>query len=139
MTIDCIAFQEALLQQQVVLVAGVAEVKSKGRGEECISQNLRILRAPTGAFGMFYFANSQRKEKKRYVCIPSEPPSLSSKPPTSCCLIADARLTVSTVDRIEPGKKGSKAIGLRLRPTSDLSTQLKMLQIKFLEESGMYR
>lgn len=70
MTSDCIRFQEAMLQQQVVVVAGVAEIKSKGRGEECISQNLRVLRPATGGFSMFYFANSQRKEKKRYVCIP---------------------------------------------------------------------
>jgi hypothetical protein len=55
-----------------VFLAGVAEVKSKGRGEECISQNLRILRSKTGRQAILLFANSQRKEKKRYFSIPCE-------------------------------------------------------------------
>lgn len=40
------------------------------------------------------------------------------------------------MDRIEPGKKGSKAISIRLRPNTELVAQIKQLQIKFLEESG---
>ena len=48
----------------------MAEAKSKGRGEECISQNLRILRAQNGKRVMLFFANSQRHELKRYVSIP---------------------------------------------------------------------
>ncbi|KIW62083.1 hypothetical protein PV05_02134 [Exophiala xenobiotica] len=67
---DCINFQEALLGQTVVFTAGIAEAKSKGRGEECISQNLRILRARNGRQVILFFTNSQRKEKKRYITIP---------------------------------------------------------------------
>lgn len=70
---DCVRFQEALFARKVIFVAGVAEIKSKGRGEECISQNLRILRTPNGKQTILFFANSQRKEKKRYVSIPGEP------------------------------------------------------------------
>jgi cobalamin biosynthesis protein CbiD len=61
-----------LLGQSVVFTAGIAEAKSKGRGEECISQNLRILRAKNGRQVILFFTNSQRKEKKRYITIPRE-------------------------------------------------------------------
>jgi hypothetical protein len=74
---DCVRFQEALFAQKLIFVAGVAEVKSKGRGEECISQNLRILRARNGKQTILFFANSQRKERKRYVSIPSKAESES--------------------------------------------------------------
>lgn len=67
---DCIHFQEKLLDQQLIFTAGIAEAKSKGRGEECISQNLRILRARNGRQILIFFCNSQRKEKKRYISIP---------------------------------------------------------------------
>jgi hypothetical protein len=50
----------------------MAEAKSKGRGEECISQNIRILRAPNGTQTIMFFVNSQRKERKRYISIPGE-------------------------------------------------------------------
>lgn len=50
----------------------MAEAKSKGRGEECISQNLRILRGHNGKRVMLFFANSQRGALKRYVSIPRE-------------------------------------------------------------------
>ena len=53
-----------------MFIGGMAEAKSKGRGEECISQNLRILRGQNGKRIMLFFANSQRKELKRYVSIP---------------------------------------------------------------------
>lgn len=69
---DCIRFQEALLAQELIFVAGIAEAKSKGRGEECISQNLRILRGRNGKRTILFFANSQRKEKKRYITIPGK-------------------------------------------------------------------
>lgn len=69
---DCVNFQEALLGQSVIFTAGIAEAKSKGRGEECISQNLRILRAKNGRQVILFFTNSQRKEKKRYITIPRE-------------------------------------------------------------------
>ena len=71
---DCVHFQEALLGQTVLFTAGIAEAKSKGRGEECISQNLRILRSRTGKQTILFFANSQRKEKKRYISVPRKSP-----------------------------------------------------------------
>jgi hypothetical protein len=54
----------------MVFIGGMAEAKSKGRGEECISQNLRILRGQNGKRVMLFFANSQRGGLKRYVSIP---------------------------------------------------------------------
>jgi hypothetical protein len=69
---DCVRFQEALFARQIVFVAGVAEAKSKGRGEECISQNLRILRSRNGTQTIMFFANSQRKERKGYISIPGK-------------------------------------------------------------------
>jgi flavin reductase (DIM6/NTAB) family NADH-FMN oxidoreductase RutF len=69
---DCIRFQEILLDQKLLFVAGVEVAKSKGRGEECISQNLRILRAKNGRRTIVLFANSQRKERKGYILIPCE-------------------------------------------------------------------
>jgi hypothetical protein len=67
---DCVQFQELLLGSKLMLIAGIAEAKSKGRGEECISQNLRILRGHNNKRVLLFFANSQRKELKRYVSIP---------------------------------------------------------------------
>jgi hypothetical protein len=65
-----VRFQEALFARQIIFVAGVAEAKSKGRGEECISQNLRILQSRNGTQTILFFANSQRKERKGYISIP---------------------------------------------------------------------
>lgn len=59
-----------MLCSKMMFIGGMAEAKSKGRGEECISQNLRILRGHNGKRVMLFFANSQRKELKRYVSIP---------------------------------------------------------------------
>jgi hypothetical protein len=67
---DCVRFQEVLLASQLVFIAGIAEAKSKGRGEECISQNLRVLRGRHERMVLLFFANSQRKERKRYVSVP---------------------------------------------------------------------
>lgn len=67
---DCVRFQEILLASELVFIAGIAEAKSKGRGEECISQNLRILRGANDRQVILFFANSQRKDRKRYVSIP---------------------------------------------------------------------
>jgi hypothetical protein len=69
---DCKRFQELLLDQKLLLVAGIAEAKSRGRGEECISQNLRIFQATNGRQTITFFANSQRKEKKGYILIPCQ-------------------------------------------------------------------
>lgn len=69
-SVDCVNFQEAILGQTIVFTAGIAEAKSKGRGEECISQNLRILRGRNGRQIILFFANSQRRERKKYITIP---------------------------------------------------------------------
>lgn len=111
---DWIRFQETLLNQKMVFVAGIAEAKSKGRGEECISQNLRIFQTKTGKQSILLFANSQRKrENKRYMSIP-----------------------LDGVDQIDQPKKASKPILLKLRANNELLTQLKGLQIQFLDENG---
>ncbi|OAP55224.1 hypothetical protein AYL99_10924 [Fonsecaea erecta] len=109
---DCIRFQEALLSQTVIFTAGIAEAKSKGRGEECISQNLRILRSRTGRQVILFFANSQRKEKKRYITIP-----------------------LDCIDQIEQSKKSGRPMTISLRPNFDLLTQLKALHITFLDDN----
>lgn len=67
---DCVRFQEILLCSKLIFLGGMAEAKSKGRGEECISQNLRILCGHNGKRVILFFANSQRREHKRYVSIP---------------------------------------------------------------------
>lgn len=108
---ECLKFQEAILAQTIVLCAGLAEAKSK-RGEECISQNLRVLRARDGRQVMILFANSQRKEKRKYISIP-----------------------LDSVVHIDPGKKSSRPVTMKLSPDTDLMTSLKVLQLQFLEDS----
>lgn len=112
---DCLRFQESLLGQQLVFTAGMADAKSKGRGEECISQNLRVLR-PRGTerLVMIFFANSQRKEKRKYVSVP-----------------------VGSVEHMEAGKKGK--VALKLSPDTNLTASLKTLQIQFLEDADGIR
>lgn len=111
---DWIRFQETLLNQTLVFVAGIAEAKSRGRGEECISQNLRIFKTRTGKQSILLFTNSQRKrEQKKYISI-----------------------SLDGVDQIEQPKKASKPILLKLRANNELLTQLKALQIQFLDENG---
>jgi hypothetical protein len=113
---DCIKLQELVLSQTVLFVAGIAEAKSKGRGEECISQNLRVLKGRSGRQIIIFFANSQRKEKKRYVSIP-----------------------LDSIDQIDPGKKASKPVSLKLRADTDLLASLKVLTIQFLDENDHMR
>ncbi|KIX06730.1 uncharacterized protein Z518_04706 [Rhinocladiella mackenziei CBS 650.93] len=113
---DCVHFQECLLDQTVVFTAGIAEAKSKGRGEECISQNLRILRARNGRQIILFFANSQRKEKKRYISIP-----------------------LDCIDRLEQSKKSGRPMTLSLRPNFELLAQLKSLHISFLDDNDQKR
>jgi len=110
---DCVLFQESLFGQTVMFTAGVAEAKSKGRGEECISQNLRILRSRTGRQVILFFANSQRKEKKRYISVP-----------------------LDCIDHIEQSKKSGRPISLSLRPNFELLSQLKALHVLFLDDNG---
>lgn len=108
---DCLRFQESLLGQQVVFTAGMDDVKSKGRGEECVSQNLRVMRPRgTNRLIMIFFANSQRKEKRKYISVP-----------------------VGSLDHLEAGKKGKVVI--KLSPDTELMASLKTLQIHFLEEA----
>ncbi|KAL4914570.1 hypothetical protein BDW62DRAFT_190133 [Aspergillus aurantiobrunneus] len=107
---DCLHFQELILASKVAFIAGIAEAKSKGRGEECISQNLRILRGHTGKLVMIFFANSQRRERKRYVSIP-----------------------VSCIESVTPGKNARRPVVLQLQPNFDHLAQMKTLQILFLD------
>lgn len=108
---DCVQFQELILASRLVFIAGIAEAKSKGRGEECISQNLRILQGPNGKQVMLLFANSQRKEFKRYISIP-----------------------VTCIESVNPGKKAGRPVVLQLSPNFDLLAQMKTLQIQFLDD-----
>lgn len=110
---DAVQFQELILASKLVFIAGIAEAKSKGRGEECISQNLRILQYHNGKQVVLFFANSLRREAKRYVSIP-----------------------VSCIESVNPGKKAGKPVVLQLQPNFDLLSQMKVLQILFLDDSG---
>ena len=108
---DCLKLQETILSQKVVFCAALAEASSK-RGEECISQNLRILKSRSGRQIMVFFANSQRKEKQKYVSVP-----------------------LDAVDHVDPGKKSSKPVILKLSPDSDLLSSMKLLQLQFLSDN----
>ncbi|KAF7119026.1 hypothetical protein CNMCM5793_008666 [Aspergillus hiratsukae] len=108
---DCVQFQELILAAKLVFIAGIAEAKSKGRGEECISQNLRVLRGHNGKQVMLFFANSQRKELKRYVSIP-----------------------LTCIDTVNPGKKAGRPVVLELQPNFDILAQMKSLSIQFLDD-----
>ena len=108
-------FQELVLGSKLVFIAGIAEAKSKGRGEECISQNLRILRNHNGKQVMLFFANSQRKELKRYVSIP-----------------------INCIDSFNPGKKAGKPVVLQLQPNFDILSQMRTLSIQFLDDLGRF-
>ncbi|RMZ88798.1 hypothetical protein DV736_g3970, partial [Chaetothyriales sp. CBS 134916] len=100
---DCIRMQEAILSQTVLFVAGIAQAKSKGRGEECISQNLRVLKSKNSRQIVVFFANSQRKEAKKYISVP-----------------------LDSIDQFDPGKKASKPVILKLGNNTDLTTTLKI-------------
>jgi hypothetical protein len=113
---DCKRLQEAILSQTVLFSAGIAEAKSKGRGEECISQNLRVLKSRTDRQSILLFTNSQRKEKKRYVSVP-----------------------LDSIEHIDLGKKASKPVTLKLGSDTDLTTALKVLTIQFLDEADQMR
>ncbi|KAB8078321.1 hypothetical protein BDV29DRAFT_9371 [Aspergillus leporis] len=108
---DCVQFQELILAAKLVYIAGIAEAKSKGRGEECISQNLRIMRGYNGRQVLLFFANSQRKELKRYVSIP-----------------------LNCIENVQPPKKAGKPVLLTLLPNFDHLAQMKTLQIYFLDD-----
>ncbi|KAG2420918.1 hypothetical protein HFD88_000532 [Aspergillus terreus] len=109
---DCVQFQELILASKLVFIAGIAEAKSKGRGEECISQNLRILRGYNGKQVILFFANSQRKELKRYVSIP-----------------------LNCVESVSPGKKAGRPVVLQLQPNFEILAKMRTLQIQFLDDT----
>ncbi|KAJ5467511.1 hypothetical protein N7475_005263 [Penicillium sp. IBT 31633x] len=110
---DCVRFQELLLGSKLVFIGGMAEAKSKGRGEECISQNLRILRGYNGRRVMLFFANSQRRELKRYVSIPLN------------CIAA-----------IKPPKKVGRPATIELNPNFEILSQMRSFTIQFLDDDG---
>lgn len=113
---DCVRFQQEILGLTLLLAAGVAEISSKGRGEEAISQNVRICRSATGATNILFFPNSQRKELKRYV-----------------------RLFLDSIDKIEQPKKSSKPIHLKLNANTDLTAQMKDLSVLFIDRDHATR
>lgn len=113
---DCDKFQEAVLGFAVLFAAGVAEISSKGRGEEAISQNIRICRQKSGSLSLLFFANSQRKEKKRYHSVP-----------------------VDAIDSLEVPKKPGKPVVLKLAPDNDLTAQMKSLSIVLLDQTDVKR
>ncbi|KAJ5514395.1 hypothetical protein N7463_003947 [Penicillium fimorum] len=108
---DCVRFQELLLGSKLVFISGMAEAKSKGRGEECISQNLRVLRGHNGKRVMLFFANSQRRELKRYVSIPLN------------CIAA-----------IKPPKKAGRPAIIDLNPNFEILSQMRNFTIQFLDD-----
>ncbi|KAJ5701734.1 hypothetical protein N7488_009282 [Penicillium malachiteum] len=111
---DCIQFQELLLCSKMMFIGGMAEAKSKGRGEECISQNLRILRGHNGRRVMLFFANSQRsKELKRYVSIP-----------------------LNCIASFKPPKKPGRPVVVDLNPNFEILAQMRNLTIHFLDDNG---
>jgi hypothetical protein len=111
---DCLRLQEAILGQQVVFVGGMAEAKSK-RGEECISQNLRILRSNSsaGKAVMIFFTNSQRRERRRYVSVP-----------------------LGAIGKIESGRR---SITMKLSGDTELLADMKSLTVHFLEDEDRER
>ncbi|CDM33649.1 hypothetical protein CBS147339_4087 [Penicillium roqueforti] len=108
---DCVRFQELMLCSKLIFIGGMAEAKSKGRGEECISQNLRILRGHNGKRVMLFFANSQRRELKRYVSIP-----------------------LNCIGSIKPPKKAGRPALLDLNPNFEILCQMRNLTIQFLDD-----
>lgn len=109
---DCVQFQELLLCSKMIFIGGMAEAKSKGRGEECISQNLRILRGQNGKRVMLFFANSQRGGLKRYVSIP-----------------------LNCVANVKPPKKPGRPVVVELNPNFEILSQMRNLTIQFLDNT----
>lgn len=114
---DCNRFQQEVLGLSLPFVAGVAEISSKGRGEEAISQNLRICKTAGGQMSLLFFANAQRKGQKRYLT-----------------------LSVDCIDKVEQPKKKNKPIHLKLNSSSNLAASMKNLSILFIDgdEAGRF-
>lgn len=115
----------------MVFLGGMAEAKSKGRGEECISQNLRILRGQNGRRVMLFFANSQRRELKRYISIPRKSLPYPSRP-----FNISKTATVSCVETVKPPKKAGRPVLVELQPNFDILSQMRNLAIEFLDDDG---
>ncbi|KAJ5675966.1 hypothetical protein N7462_008863 [Penicillium macrosclerotiorum] len=109
---DCVRFQELLLGSKLTFIGGMAEAKSKGRGEECISQNIRILRGHNNKRVLLYFANSQRGPLKRYVSIP-----------------------LNCIASVKPPKKAGRPMTIELNPNFEILSQMRNLQITFLDDN----
>lgn len=107
---DCERFQQEVLGMTVLFVAGVAEISSKGRGEEAISQNLRLCRTVTGSTRILFFANSQRKDRKKYVI-----------------------LSVESIEKVEQPKKSGKPVHLKLDSSDEFTASMKDLSILFID------
>jgi hypothetical protein len=131
---DCVRFQELLLGSKLVFIGGMAEAKSKGRGEECISQNLRILRGHNGKRVMLFFANSQRRELKRYVSIPREFNFYPDRSSITVTLLI-TRL-VNCIGGIKPPKKAGRPVIIDLNPNFDILSQMRNFTIQFLDDDG---
>lgn len=116
--LDCDKFEEAVLGQTVIFAAGVAEIRTKGRGEEATSQNLRVCKTATGTARLLYLANSLRRDRnpKAYVGI-----------------------NVSTVSSAEMPKKSGKPVLMKFFSDGELSTLLKTMNIVFLDDNDARR
>lgn len=128
-------FQEILLGSKLIFIGGMAEAKSKGRGEECISQNLRILRGQNNKRVMLYFANSQRAGLKRYVSVPCESHPfhfLLSSP----SLFSFSFVIVNCVANIKQPKKPGRPVTVELNPNFEILSQMRNFQIQFLDNNG---
>jgi hypothetical protein len=129
-----VRFQELLLNSKLLFISGMAGAKSKGRGEECISQNLRIFRGHNGKLVMLFFANSQRKEFKRYVSIPRE--STSSRVRASNHDDIANSWLVNCIGAIKPPKKDGRPVTIDLNPNFDLLSSMRNLTIQFIDDDG---
>lgn len=115
----------------------MAEAKSKGRGEECISQNLRILRGHNGKRVMLFFANSQRRELKRYVSIPCKLVHFYRGPRSTTPVTVTLLTTlVNCIGSIKPPKKAGRPALLDLNPNFEILSQMRNLTIQFLDDDG---
>jgi hypothetical protein len=64
---------------------------------------------------LLFFANSQRKERKRYVSVP-----------------------LNCIDKIDVPKKTSKPVLLYLRPNFEILAEMKVLYFDFLDDDGKF-
>lgn len=129
--VDCVQFQELLLASKLVFIGGVTEAKFKGRGEECVSQNLRVLRGRNGNHVLLFFANSQRQGPKRYVSIPRECGQVRS---ILICLLISA--LVNCVASVKPPKKPGRPVVVEFDPNFDILSQMRNLTIQFLDNDS---